>query len=387
MSRIDKRIEDYRSRLHPEDRDRFDEQYDDVYDELDQDAIYDELDTTYEHEEEHLEIVTAIASAFHHKPIADGYETGYRFAFTEPLEEQNSREVGEEQVKNGDVILAKEDDGAAKVCIVECKSGGAAGRDWAKKLEQIEDVVNTDKYRKVLRDQLGVDEIVFEQYVVCGKLTQIVSMEYDRIDDDLEIPANYAFWGYDLGDQQIVQVHGNVRDQRLAGEVNDSMDAGKVENPIEFTFSDHPLTQLKSLAEWLINTKRKEGDSHPFEFSQSEFYDAFDDELQVGFTGDVRDKLVNQRVESLLETGRDVGFFTSEPDRLNSSRDYRILFQGQSIKAAKQAVEDKYLEHKTEIKRKERAFEDVKSDFQPKQTRLGEWGGENEEEEDGGENS
>jgi hypothetical protein len=382
MSRIDNRIEDYRSRLHPEDRDRFDEQYDDAHDELDEDAIYDELDTTYEREEEHLEIVTAIASAFHHKPIADGYETGYRFAFTEPLEEQNSVEVGEEEVKNGDVILAKEDGGSAKICIVECKSGSSAGRDWAKKLEQIEKVVNTDKYREVLRNQLGVDEIVFEQYVVCGKLIQIVSMDYDRIDDDLDIPPNYAFWGYDLGDQQIVQVHGNIRDQRLAGEVNDSMDAGKVENPIEFTFSDHPLTQLKALAERLINTKRKEEDSHPFEFSRTEFYDAFDDELQVGFTGDVRDKLVEQRVDSLLETGCDVDFFTSEPDRLNSSRDYRILFQGQSIKAAKQAAEDKYLAHQSEVKRKERAFEDIKSGFQPQQTRLGEWGWENSEKDD-----
>jgi hypothetical protein len=151
------------------------------------------------------------------------------------------------------------------------------------------------------------------------------------------------------------------------------MDAGKVENPIEFTFSDHPLTQIKALAERLINTKRKEGEAHPFEFSRSKFYETFDDELQVGFTGTVRDKLVEQRVDSLLETGRNISFFTSEPDRLNSSRDYRILFQGQSINTAKQAAEDKYLRHKTEVKRKQRAFEDVKSDFQPQQTRLEEW--------------
>lgn len=372
MSGIDDRIEDYRSRLHPDDRDRFDEEYEDTFDDLDEDAIYDDLDTNYSQEEEHLEIVTAIASAFHHKPVADGYETGYRFAFTEPLEEQNTEAVGDEGVKNGDVLLAKDDDGEAKVCVVECKAGSSAGRDWAQKLEAIEDVINTPEYRETLREQLGVDEIVHEQYVVCGKLTQIISMDYDRLDDDLDIPPNYAFWGYDLGDQMLVQVHGNIRDGQLAGVVNDAMDAGKVENPIEFTFSDHPLTKLKVLIERLINSKRKEEDPNPFEFTREEFRDTFDDELQVGFTGAVREELIGEEVRSLLNTGRDIGLFTTESERLNTSRDYRILFKGRTIMAAKQAAEDKYLSHKTTVKRKERAFIDVRSDFQPEQTRLSE---------------
>lgn len=372
MSGIDDRIEDYRSRLHPDDCDRFDEEYEDSFDNLDEDAIYDDLDTNYGQEEEHLEIVTAIASAFHHIPIADGYETGYRFAFTEPLEEQNTEAVGDEGVKNGDVLLAKDEDGEAKICVVECKAGSSAGRDWVQKLEAIEDAINTDDYRETLREQLGVNEIVHEQYVICGKLSQIVSMDYDRLDDDLDIPPNYAFWGYDLGDQSLVQVHGNIRDGQLAGVVNDTMDAGKVENPIEFTFSDHPLTKLKALIESLINAKRKEEDSNPFEFTREEFRDLFDDELQVGFTGTVREELVGVEVRSLLNTGKEIGLFTTEPERLNTSRDYRILFKGRTIKAAKQAAEDKYLSHNTSVKRKERAFDDVRSDFQPEQTRLSE---------------
>lgn len=372
MSEIDEKIEDYRSRLHPDDRDRFNEAYEEGLDDLDEEAIYDELDTNYDQEEDHLEIVTAIASAFHHKPMADGYETGYRFAFTEPLEEQNTEIVGEKRVKNGDVLLAKEENGAAKICIVECKSGSSAGQDWARKLEDIEKVINTDEYRETLKQQLGVDEIVHEQYVVCGKLTQIVSMNYDQLNDHLDIPPNYAFWGYDLGDQQLVQVHGNIMEGQLAGVVNDTMDAGKVENPIEFTFGDHTLTKLKVLIERLINNKRKQEDSNPFEFTRETFYNAFNDELQVGFTGDVRGELVREVVESLLKTGKEIGLFTTENERLNTSRDYRILFKGRTVKAAKQAAENKYLSYNTEVKRKERTFNEVRSDFQPEQTRLSE---------------
>lgn len=373
MSRINDRIEDYRSRLHSDDRDAFDRQYEQIYDDLNEDAIYDELDTQYGREEDHLELVTATASAFHHRPIADGYESGYRFAFTEPLEEQNSEVVGDEEVKNGDVLLAKrDDDEEVYICIVECKAGSSAGRDWTQKLEDIEDVINTDQYREKLKDQLGADEIRHEQYVVLGKLTQIISMDYDQLNDDLDIPSNYAFWGYDLGEQQIVKVHGNVRDGDLASVVNDSIDAGKVENPIEFTFGDHPLIKLKVMAERIINEQRKQGIQQPFEFNRSDFYRRFDDELQVGFTGDIREELVNEEVNSLLSLGEDINLFTSSSDRLNTSRDYRILFKGKTVNSAKQAAEKKYLEYKTEEKRKERAFDQVQEDFQPEQTRLSE---------------
>jgi hypothetical protein len=373
MSGIDEKIDNYRSRLHPDDRARFDDELDKALDRLDPEAIYDELNANYSQEEDHLEIITAIASAFHHIPIADGYDTGYRFAFTEPLEELNTDTVGEEGVRNGDVLLAKAENGAAKICVIECKSGSSAGRDWTQKLEDIERVINTESYRETLKEQLGVDKIVHEQYVVCGKIAQIVSIDYDQLNDDLDIPPNYAFWGYDLGDQQLAQVWGNIRDGQLASVVNNTMDAGKVENPIEFTFGDHPLTMLKVLVEQLINHKRMDEDSNPFEFTRDEFRAAFDDELQVGFTGSVRDDLIREEVDSLLQTGKKIGLFTSENERLNTSRDYRILFQGANIKAAKSAAEEKYLSHNSEVKHKERAFEEVRSDFQPEQTRLGEW--------------
>jgi hypothetical protein len=389
MSWIDDRIEDYRSRLHPDDRDRFDNRYEDALDALDKQEIHDELEANYSLEEDHLELVMAIASAFGHQPVADGYDTGYRFAFTEPLEEQNHELVGEEGVRNGDVLLVKEENGSAKICIVECKAGSSAGRDWVQKLQDIEVIINTDGYRETLKEQLGVDQIVHEQYVLCGKVAQIVSMDYDRLDGDLDIPENYAFWGYDLGDQRIMQVYGNVRDGQLAGAVHDTMDAGKIENPIELTFGDHTLIQLKVLVERLITEKKRNSDDNPFEFTRDEFYNAFDDELQVGFTGDIREEIVGEKVDSLLDAGEDIGLFTTDADRLNTSRDYRILFQGKTIRAVKRAAEDKYFKYNAEVRWKERAFNDVRSDFRPEQTRLSDrdWLAEEDKEQEEGEDS
>ncbi|MFP8953143.1 hypothetical protein ACLI4Z_09255 [Natrialbaceae archaeon A-arb3/5] len=391
MSGVDERIEEYRSRLAPDDRREFDQRLETTFDDLEREEIYDELDSELGQSESHLELIIATASAFHQNPIADGYSSGYRFAFTEPLEEQNSDAVGEEEVKNGDVLLAKEEDEDVYLCVIECKAGSTAGRDWVQELEEIEEVINTDGYREKLKEQLGVEgkEIRHEQYVLLGRITQIHSMNYDQIDDDVDIPPNYAFWGYDLGDQQMVNIHGEVRDHELAGVINDSIDAGKIENPINFTYGDHPITKLQVLVEEIVAEKSQDEDEHPFEFDRSEFYEKFDEELQVGFTGEIREQLVEEEVNSLLEAGVEIDLFTTSSDRLKTSRDYRILFKGKRIKAAKRAVETKFLEHRSEVKYKERAFKDVKEDFTPEQTRLDEqdWGDDDEEddEEDGDE--
>lgn len=383
MSRIDEQIDDYRSRLHPDDREEFNRLYDEAFNGLDEDEILDELETKFTREEAHLDLVMATASAFHPNPLADGYDSGFQFAFTEPLEEQNSEIVGEEQVRNGDVLLAKrddDDDDEVYICIVECKAGNSAGRDWVQKMDDIRDIINTEQYREALKEQLDAEVICHEQYVVLGKVSQIIAMDYDRLKDDLDIPDNYAFWGYDLGDQQISKVYGNIQEPELARVVNDTMDSGKVSNPIELTFGDHPLIKLRVLAEKIITVHRQDEDPHPFEFNRSKFRRIFDDELQVGFTGEVREELVTNEVDSLLQTGKRIGLITSAPERINTERDYRILFQGQTVKAAKDAAEAKYFNHRSSEKRKERAYADVRDEFQPQQTRLDEdrWGSDDE---------
>lgn len=386
---VDDRIEEYRSRLHPEDRERFDERLEVATEKRSVSEIYDELEQQYQQSESHLELVAATASAFHQTPLADGYESGYEFAFTEPLEELNSDVVGEEHVTNGDVLLVKEDGRDLYICVIECKSGSNAGREWTKELKKIEDVV--DEYSETLKSQLDAEEkrIRHDQYVLVGRITQLYAMDYDQLTETMEIADNYAFWGYARGERTLVHIHGEVQDHDLKGAISDSIDTSKVENPIDFTFSDHPLTQLKVLIQNIITENQREDDEHPFEFDREEFRERFDGELQVGFSGEVREELVDDRVDSLLALGKEIEIFVDDPDRVQSTRDYRILFRGKKATVAKEAADKKYFDEMSVEKRKERAFEEVKKEFSPSQTRLDEkdWVDTDEEDndEDGGE--
>lgn len=378
------RIEEYRSRLHPEDKERFDDRLEEAIEEKSVSEIYDELEQEYQHSEDHLELVAATASAFHQTPLADGYESGYEFAFTEPLEELNSDVVGEERVTNGDVLLVKEDGRDLYICIIECKSGSNAGREWTKELKRIEDVV--DEYSETLKSQLDAEDkrIKHSQYVLVGLITQLYAMDYDQLTESMEIADNYAFWGYARGERTLVHIHGEVRDHDLKGAISDSIDTSKIENPIDFTFGDHSLTILKVLIQNIITENQREDDEHPFEFDREEFREKFERELQVGFSGDVREELVNDRVDSLLALGKKIEIFVDDLDRVQSSRDYRILFRGKKPTVAKEAADRKYFDEMSVEKRKERAFEEVKEEFSPSQTRLDEkdWGDTDEREDD-----
>lgn len=362
---VDEQIEDYRSRLHSNDKDDFDERFNEELARLDTDEIRDELRSEYQQSEDHLELVVAVASGFHQTRLADGYASGYEFAFTEPLEEQNSEYVGNEGVKNGDVLLVREDEGDVYLCVVECKAGRNAGRDWVDELQGIDESLSQDQHRRTLKSQIGAEDadIRHIQYVLLGKVAEIVAMNYDEIDEALDIPPNYAFWGYDLGDQALMHIHGEVRDQDLMSVIGDSIDTGKVANPIQFTYGDHPLTQLKVLIEKIITTNQKENDPHPYEFTNFECRNTLEQELYVGFSGDVWNELVGNRVEYLLEIATEIGIFTRSASKLNSNRDYRILFRGNRIKAAKDDAQRKYLEWRASEKRKERAFGEIRDEF------------------------
>lgn len=374
---VDSQIEEYRSRLPtPKDKQDFDDRLEEEISNTDISEIHDELEDGYRQEEEHLQLVRAVASGFHQTPLADGYESGYQFAFTEPLEEQNSEIVGDTEVKNGDVLLVREDGASLYLCIVECKAGKASDRDWVNELKDIQDVIDTDRYRQTLKSQIGAGNrsIRHVQYVLLGKISTVHGMNYDQIAKDMNIPPNYAFWGYDLGDRSMVHVHGEVRDKSLRNVIKRPIDTGRVENPLEFTFSDHPLKQLEVLIEEILIEKEREGNEHIFEFNRIEFHEKFNDKLQVGFSGDIRQQLVDKRVDHLLEVGKAIGIFVDSPDKMNSNRDYRIYFQGRKPTVAKNALKEKYFDYKSKEKVKERAFEVVKEEFdvRPTQTRLNE---------------
>lgn len=367
---IDTKLRDYRDRLAAGDVEEFNERLEQEITSLSLQDIRDELIAKFEREKEHLKLVISAVSAFHQTQKAGGYESGYRFAFTEPLAERNM--VGESEVANGDVLLAKTDGQNLYTTVIECKSGRHDGAAWIGELKDIEQVLETQQYRSILTRQLGEEQRDLQriQYVLLGRLSQVHAINFDNLEEEFDIPSNFAFWGFDYGDQTMVHVGGDVEDQDLARVIQSSVDTMKVEAPIKYTFGDHPLIQLKTLIEEIIDEKQTTGDDYPFEFNRREFMERFDSELQIGFEEETRRRLVNQKVDSLLDTGLKCGIFVDSPNRLSSARDYRILFRGAKAEVAAEAADTKYFEWAAKQKRKARAFQEVRTEFSPNQTRL-----------------
>lgn len=376
---IEKHIEDFRDTIPNDSTQRFDKRLREEIDRQDLGEIKDELEQEYEQSEEHLELVEAAASGFYQgRQETNG---NYEFAFTEPLEELNSNTIGEEGVKNGDVLLIKEDGSDVYLCIVECKSGRPKRKQWINELKSIEAAV--EEYKGTLANQIGCNagNIRHIEYTLLAKLSSVVQIDTTRLNN--EIQNNQSFWGYETGEQSLQSVYGGVQDQDLREMVSDQLDAGTVMTPIGFTCSDHPLTQLKSLIERLIVTKKQEKDEHPYEFNTTEFRDQFREELQVGFGGDTLDNIVKKRTSHLLKIGKQINIFTSDRSRLNSTRDYRISFRGKTDRAAKSSAHEKYFETRSKLKQKERALDTIDDEFSIKQQRLTDFDSQNEKESSG----
>lgn len=370
----DQKVDEFRSRLPQSDLEKFDRRYQEEREDLNTEEIRAELIDSYQQTEDHLDLVRAIASAFHQDPLADGYESGYKFAFTEPLEELNT--LGKQEgARNGDVLLVKENEREVYLCVVECKAGRNAGGTWVNELKDIQETVEERSGNiERLKSQMGVEDkdVKHIQYVLLGKIIQIHSMDFDRLSNEMNIPQEFTFWGCDMRNFSIVNVHGEINDAELASVVEDSIDALKIENPINYTYSDHPLTQLKEVIGALINEKREKSDSNPLEFNESEFVDEFVSGLQMGVGGQERENLIETRVKTLLDIGLKIGILVKSQSKMNTDRDYRVYFQGEKSHVAQTATEEKYFDALAEEKTKERAFKEVREEFEllPEQTHL-----------------
>lgn len=361
----DDKVDQFRSDLHPSYVDDFDNRYREELDKFSIENKRRELKNKLQAEEDHLDLIIAAASAFHQDPLAAGYDSGYRFAFTEPLEELNPLGI-QEEASNGDVLLVKEDGPNAYLCIIECKSGRFTGGEWIHELKDIRDTAELKDNTKRLKDQLGIPskEVQYIQYVLLAKIVQVHGINFDRISDSVNIPEDFAFWGCDMGDFSIVNVHGRVNDRDLSRFIEQPIDALKIENPIKFTLNDHPLIQLKRIIGDLIDSKTDENDPEPLEFWEWEFREQFNDGLQIGVGGDHRSELVNRRVKRLLEIGEKIEILVTTSDKLNTDRDYRIYFQGSKSSLAKTITEEKYLDTLAEESVKESVLGSLRKEFE-----------------------
>ncbi|QGA80884.1 hypothetical protein [Candidatus Nanohalobium constans] len=337
------------------------EKYEEKKSEIDEEAKRKELKNSLKTRKNHDDIVGKISSAFHQAEEAEGSETGYEFAFTEPLEEKG--------LSNADVLLVKDEGDAVKLCIVECKSGSNYS-SWMEQISSIEDVLNEEENKRELKAQIGCrkKDISFIQYVVATNARNLAEVKPDRYDYDY--PSNLAVWGLDEWEQSLYAKEDyNCNDSDLSSKVGDGIDYGKIENPIMYTVSSHPVIILKNVLFELL--KSNQSRSYPKEFNEEEFYDEFNQNLQMGVQGPKRDQLVEEKLDNILYFAEDIEILSDEDVR--STKDYRMKFRGKKPPMVEEAVESKFLKNRPVRIVSEEAFKEALDEYESegKQGNLG----------------
>lgn len=367
----EEQIEEYKETLIPEDEEKLERAYEESLSDTSAEEVREELAAHVDREETHLELVTAAASAFHQDPLAEGYESGFRFAFTEPLHELNAEATDGEIGKTADLLLVKEEDGDCNLCLVECKTGQATP-GWANELDDIAAALEEEEHRDRLlsQAQVSTDELNDIQYVLFGKTNQIHSLNEENLEEECDGELRHAFWGWDRGDQTFVHIHGLVKDPDLSSVVNTPVDAGLVENPIRFTLGEHPLILLRRLIEDILRRNLGDDLEEPMEFTYQDVVNHMEDGVQLGVVEEERRQLIEAKADHLIERGLQVEIFSDSSSKVRSNKDYRIMFPGKNPDVAREETTRKYLDWAAEEKKKLRAFKTAKEEFDPSQRKL-----------------
>ncbi|MBY6293883.1 hypothetical protein GLU60_00635 [Nanohaloarchaea archaeon H01] len=333
--------------------DKVREKYEEKKSDIDEDAKRKELKDSLETRKNHDDIVGKISSAFHQAEEAEGSETGYEFAFTEPLEEKG--------LSNADVLLVKDEGDSVKLCVVECKSGSKYA-SWLDQISSIEDVLEEEDNRRELKAQIGCreKEISFIQYVIATSSRNLGEIQPDRYEQ--EYPDNLAIWGLDeWGNLLHPKEDYNCNDRDLSSKVGEGIDYGKVENPIDYTISSHPVIILKNVLFELL--KSNQSTTHPKDFNEEEFYDEFNENLQLGVQGPKRDEIVKEKVKKILYFARDIEILSKEEEDVKSTKDYRMMFRGKKPTMVEEEVERKFLKNRPVRRVSEQALQEALEEY------------------------
>ncbi|AOV95330.1 hypothetical protein AQV86_05430 [Nanohaloarchaea archaeon SG9] len=322
------------------------EYYKDFKSEIDEDQKRKELRDSLDTRKTHDSLVGKIASAFHQAEEAEGSDTGYEFAFTEPLEERG--------IPNGDILLVKEEEEGIKLCIVECKSGSKYPK-WFNQISKIKEQLQEEDNRREIKAQIDCrdKEINFIQYVIATSGRNLSDVDPSRY--EANYPDSIAIWGVDEIQQSLYAKNGyTCNDKDIASKVGEGIDYGRVENPIKYTISSHPVIILQSVLFDIIKSNAE--NSRFKEFNEEEFYEEFEKNLQMGVEGSNKNDLVNGVIESILSFGEDIRIISSDEEDLRGTKDYRIMFRGKKPPMARKAVKEKFLRNRPVRRVAEDAF-------------------------------
>jgi len=350
----------YYASLRGDDIQRFEDQYKQNLNELDEEAIRDRLkqELTDNHSPK-LELIEAIISGFDQDENAIGTQkSGFSFAFETPLIE--------EVEDPADVILVQDDFESCSLHVVTCEVGEPKETDWVNRINTIYGQYQVDSNLEKLSNQIGIQSIESIGYSLVSTAPNLRGMDTKQVVQEAE-PDRVSIWSCDRWQRELRHHEGRVGHYKLKKLLESGFDYLKIQNRIEFIVGSHALIGIEEILKTIL--KRSLGDDeHQKEFYQSTFRKVFESHISLGCEGEERESVIDREVARLLHLALEIGILSDESDAINSTKDYRMVFRGKSPERVAKKAEEKYLDTMKTKKREEQAFKHTKSNFDRQQS-------------------
>jgi hypothetical protein len=356
--------EDYLETLPPEDKSDLTDLFEEKYRNIDVERVKKDLENKINQQErEIIESAQSIVGGFHPRRRGRDSSSGFEFEFFSPL-----CEIG---VDGGDLLMARADYNSLHLCIVVCEIGGENPREWVTRINNIDDILDSDNLDR-LKEQLDCSSHSVEtlQYITLAREVDLQGFNYSNFNHLVDVDT-HSIWERNREEREFRHLAGTLGHQDLADAIDSGFEYESVGAPtIQYLIGSHPILALEEAVFTLVYDNVSRGDEYPQEFEQSEFRDRYESSLQLGADGNEYDELVTEEVNKIISFGKKIDLIEDDSDEIDSNRDYDLKFSGEKPHMAKQAVMNKYLKHQAPIEHGNRAFSRAKSEFDPSGTDL-----------------
>lgn len=349
----------YYDTLSKQDKERFEKQFNKTRRNIDFESAKSQAENVFNRRHvEHLRLVEDIASGF---DPADNVETneGFEFVATDPLCETTRTEA--------DVLLVNADYNYVYPCIIFCETEAERSGEWVAHVNEASKVFNESRNQDKLLLQIERPgkEVGGIQYAILTRSQDYRRVDFQELATNCEVEF-VSLWVSSRWEQELWHEEGQLVHQQLGERLEDKIDSGLSNIEINYKIGSHPVLSLRQVLFEIIDGAA-DSDEYPLEFNRRDFAESFEGGLQILSSGNERDELVESEVNRLLKTGNEIGILSDKGDRINSDRDFRIVFSGGSgPEDAKRATEEKYIDTKSEEEADVIAFRRTKNQFDPK---------------------
>ncbi|WP_191965496.1 hypothetical protein [Haloferax sp. CBA1149] len=238
----------------------------------------------------------------------------------------------------------------------------------------------------------GRDKI--KRHIQCSDLS-IQSVQYltftraiDLVDADMEVmkiatdPDEYAVWKLieaemppeaDEEDKTIKYHDGHVENPNLRRLGEDGIDPTLAENDdIRFHLTSHPVFPLGEVLLQLYLNNMGSVDE-PKEFRKREFERTFKSKIHLGTNRRNIDRVVDSRIDELLEIALNYGMIKDSDADVVKERDFRIMWESEDPGEIKDMVKDKFFDGMVPEETGKLAYQRAREEFVRKESSLDEF--------------